>query len=108
MPMTKHHDEKAPAVAALPPGSPVAISALARSLNELLVARPAHELDDILAAQAIKLDTLFHHLLLKNAGGAQYNEAFGLATALRAQKQCRHTIETINARRERLWARDEK
>ena len=107
--MSEKHDEKAPAVVAKPPVSTAAISALARSLNELLLTRNLpHELNDILAAQAVKLDTLFHHLLMKNAAGAEFNEAFGLATALRAQKQCRHTIETISAQRDRQRALDEK
>jgi hypothetical protein len=48
-----------------------------------------------LATQTELLDAIFTDLILNGASGPGFDERFGLAFALRAQKQCRQTVEAL-------------
>ncbi len=75
------------------------MSQRALRLNKALIRRAKEDtkLDDALAVQAHMLDSLFRELLLHDAAGDGFNEAFGLALALRTQKQFRQAYETIES-----------
>lgn len=95
--------------AARPPVSPQqkqqALSAIAQNMRVTLARAKGGDLDTMLATQAHLLDALFQQLMLHGAAGPCFDERFGLALALRAQKQCRHTVEALSilkARRDPL------
>lgn len=92
-----------PAAAATPHplSSPPRRNKLADNLRAALKHKALTNLDDILVSQALTLDTLFKHLVLNDASSPHFDEAFGLALALRAQKQCRTTVETVQTLRRR-------
>ena len=54
-------------------------------------------MDDALVSQAKMLDALFTDLVLNDAGGDTFGDRAGLDLALRAQKQCKDTVETLKA-----------
>ena len=78
-----------------PPALPPAKGTLARRVRRVLRSTVTVPVDDALLSQAKMLDALFTDLLLNDAGGDTFGDRAGLDLALRAQKQCKDTVETI-------------
>ncbi len=78
-----------------PPALPPAQGTLARRVRRVLRSTIAVPMDDALNAQAKMLDALFTDLVLNDAGGDTFGDRAGLDLALRAQKQCKETVEIL-------------
>lgn len=95
-------DDPPPVPAAVTLPAPASIARrVRRTLRRTKGADPAQAL----ALQAEILNALFSDLIINGVEGTRLDEVFGLALALRAQKQCRQTLEAlefINASRDSL------
>lgn len=91
------------------PSVDIALSRRARRLRRSVMKASGMGLEDALAVQARLLDALFRELMIENAAmDDSGDERFGLALALRAQKQFKNTVQALDLMKSRYDFFDKK